>query len=261
MSCDRNALVMMAATAIVLLASDRSCAQDDKWGTIKGQVVWGGDKIPPRKVIKLAGNQAVCVANPTYNPCDGTVLDEDLLINEKTKGIKNAFVWLINDPKTPLPIHPALKNFPKEIVIDQPACMFFPRALAMREGQVFVVKNTSQDQHNIRWIGDDQGGNVTIKAGGKVEIKDLKAQRLPLLLECNLHGWMKGRLAVLDHPYFAITDDNGNFEIKNAPAGNFKIMIYHEVFAYRLGFESKYGEQITIKSGVNDMGKLPAGGK
>jgi hypothetical protein len=252
----------MAAGAILLLAASRSEAQDDKWGTIKGQVVWGGDKIPPRKAIKVNIDQAHCLlANPTANPCDGTILDEVLLINDKNKGIKNTYVWIINDPKNPLPIHPMMKDFPKEVVIDQPACMFFPRALAMREGQVFVVKNTAPVQHNIRWIGDgenNQGGNVTIKTGGRAEVKDLKAQRLPLLLECNIHGWMKGRLAVFNHPYYAITDADGKFEIKNAPVGTYNIMIYHEDIGYRVG---KMGEPITIKSGVNDMGKLATGGK
>jgi hypothetical protein len=122
-----------------------------------------------------------------------------------------------------------------------------------------VVKNTATIQHNIRWIGDgdnNQGGNVTIKPGGMAEIKDLKPQRLPLLLECNIHGWMKGRLAVFNHPYYAITDDDGNFEIKNAPVGNWNIMFYHEEFGYRVG---KMGEPITIKGGINDMGNLPMG--
>jgi hypothetical protein len=258
-----TALAMLAAAPALLLASGRSEAQDGKWGTIKGQVVWGGANIPPRKAIKVTVDQAHCLLkNPTADPCNGTILDEALLINEKTKGLKNVFVWLINDPKNPLPINPKLKDVPKSpVIVDQPACMFFPRALAIREGQVFEVVNTAPVQHNIRWIGDgnvNQGGNVTIKPGGKAEIKDLKAQRLPLPLECNIHGWMKGRLAVFDHPYFAITDENGNFEIKDAPVGNFNIMIYHEDIGYRVG---KMGEPINIKGGVNDMGKLPMGGK
>jgi hypothetical protein len=251
---------MLVAVAILLVVSDRATAQGDKWGTIKGQVVFGGDKIPPRKEIKVTVDQNHCLgANKTANLKEGTILDEAVLVNPKNKGLKNVMVWLINDPKNALPIHPALMKFPKEIVLDQPACMFFPRALAMREGQMLVVKNTAPVQHNIRWIGDgenNQGGNVTIKPGGMAEVKDLKPQRLPLLLECNIHGWMKGRLGVFNHPYYAITDDDGNFEIVNAPAGTWNIMIYHEEFGYRVG---KNGEPITVKGGVNDMGKLPMG--
>jgi hypothetical protein len=257
-------LVMLtAAPALLLLACGRGDAQDGKWGTIKGQVVWGGKAIPARKEILVAADKAHCLLkNPTADPCKGTILEEVLLINEKTKGILNAFVWLLNDVKNPLPIHPNLKKLPQNpMTIDQPACMFSPRAVAMREGQVFEVKNSAPVPHNILWTGDgvnNQGGNVLIKPGGKLEIKNLKAQFLPLSLSCSLHGWMRGRLAVFDHPYFAITDENGNFEIKDAPVGNLTIMIYHEDIGYRVG---KMGEPINIKGGVNDMGKLPMGGK
>lgn len=247
------ALAALAASA-ALLVSGRSEAQQ-KWGDIKGKVVWGGKEIPPEERIKVTVDQAHClVANPTADPCNGTILDEKLLINPKNRGIKNVYVWLINDPKNPLPINAAVDKFPKEVVVDQPACAFFPRALALREGQKFIVKNSAPVQHNIRWIGDgvnNQGGNVTIKPGGKAEIDNLRAQRLPLLLECNIHGWMKGRLAVFDHPYFAITDADGNFEIKGAPAGNYHIMYYHEDLGY--GGGTKSGAPINIQPGMNNI--------
>jgi hypothetical protein len=250
-----TAFLLLAAAAILLAAPDTLYAQ----ATIKGKVVWGGKDIPKQKTIKVTVDQAHCLtANLTANACDGTILDEALLINPKNKGIKNVYVWLMDDEKNPLP-KAANDKFPNVVDLDQPACMFFPRALAIREGQTLVVKNTAPVQHNIRWIGDgvnNQGGNVTIKPGGKAEVKDLKAQRLPLLLECNIHGWMKGRLAVFNHPYYAITDADGNFEIKNAPVGNFNIMIYHEDQGYRVG---KMGEQIAIKAGANDIGEKTMG--
>jgi hypothetical protein len=253
---------VMAAAGLLLTAAERSDAQE-KWSTIKGQIVWGGDKIPDRKTIDVKVDPAHCLsANPTADKAKGTILDEALLINTKNKGLKNVFVWLVSD--NPIPIHPALMKFPPTVEIDQPDCMFFPRAIGMREGQVFKVKNSAPVQHNIRWIGDgvnNQGGNVTLKQGDSAEVKDLKAQRLPLPLECNIHGWMKGRLGVFAHPYFAITDENGNFEIPNAPVGEFRVMIYHEEIGYRGGAKNKNGEPITIKGKVTDLGTLQMGGK
>jgi hypothetical protein len=253
-----HVLVRMAAVAILLLPV---CYRADaQWGDLKGQVVFGGDKIPARAEIPVNVDKDHCLsANKTANLKTGTILDEVVLINPKNKGIRNVFVWLMNDPDKPLPIHPNLVKFPAEVVIDQPACMFFPRALAMREGQVFVVKNSSPVPHNINWTTDptiQPGGNVVIKPGGQHEIKNLKAQFLPVSLACNLHGWMKGRLAVFNHPYFAITDADGNFEIKNAPVGKWNMMILHEEFGYRV---AKKGEPIELKAGVNDLGKLPMG--
>jgi hypothetical protein len=255
-------IALFTVSAITLLASGRSDAQDDsKWATIKGKVVWGGDKLPETKWITVTVDQGHCLsANKTAK--DGKILDEALLVNPKNKGLKNVFVYIAEQPGKEIPIHPDLKKIPKEVNIDQPACAFFPRALALREGQVFVVNNTATVQHNIRWIGDgtnNQGGNVTIKPGDKAEVKDLKAQRLPLPLECNIHGWMKGRLGVFNHPYYAITDEDGNFEIKLAPVGTYKLMVYHEEIGYRGGAKNKLGEEHTIKAGVTDLGELKMG--
>jgi hypothetical protein len=255
----------LSLAAILLITGGRTEAQGNAWGNIKGRVVWGGKELPPPAEIKVTVDQGHCLtANPTADKDKGTILDQRFVINKANKGLKNVFVYFLADPGTKIPIHPSLQKFAGEVVVDQPDCMFFPRALAIREGQNFVVKNTAPVQHNIRWIGDptagNEGGNVTIKPGDRHEVKDLKAQRLPLSLECNIHGWMKGRLGVFNHPYFAITDDNGNFEIKDAPAGMHKLMIYHEEIGYRLGIKGKSGEDVTVKAGgTTDMGQLPMG--
>jgi hypothetical protein len=255
------AIALLAVSALLLLVSGGTAAQGQQWATIKGRVVWGGDQIPEAKWITVTVDQAHCLgANKTAK--DGKILDEGLLVNPKNKGLKNVFVYIAEQPGKEIPIHPDLKNFPKEVKIDQPACSFMPRALALREGQVFMVTNSASVQHNIRWIGDgvnNQGGNVTIKPGDKAEVKDLKAQRLPLPLECNIHGWMKGRLGVFNHPYYAITDDDGNFEIKLAPTGTYKLMVYHEEIGYRGGAKNKNGEEHTIKAPVTDLGELKMG--
>jgi hypothetical protein len=256
------AVVLFTVSAVLLLACDRSEAQKDQWGNIKGKIVWGGEKLPEPVWITPTVNADHCLqANKTAK--DGKILDESKLVNKDNKGLKNVFVYILVTGDEQIPIHPKLKEVSKQPVsIDQPACAFFPRALALREGQVFEVKNTAPVMHNIRWIGDgtnNQGGNVTIKPGDKAEVKDLKAQKLPLPLECNIHGWMKGRLLVCNHPYFAITDENGDFEIKDVPVGNYKFMIYHEDIGYRLGAKGKNGEEKTIKAGDNDWGKLEMG--
>ncbi|MCI0381190.1 MAG: hypothetical protein L0215_26695 [Gemmataceae bacterium] len=118
-------------------------AQDNRWSVIKGRIVWGGAEIPKRMEI------AAVDGNPDKKFClkDGPVLDEKWVIHEKNKGIRWTIVWLANaDPKdkTPLPIHPSLQKIePKEVVMDQPVCTFIPHAIALREGQVLVAKNSA----------------------------------------------------------------------------------------------------------------------
>jgi hypothetical protein len=63
---------------------------------------------------------------------------------------------------------------------------------------------------------------------------------------------MSGQVRIFDHPYYALTDENGNFEITNAPAGQFRIVFWHET-GVRGGKEGRFGEPIAIKGPVMQM--------
>ncbi len=231
-------------------------AQAGEWGDVKGAIVWGGDKAPPRPPIDLKVNpdKMVCLKN-------GPILDETWIVNPKNMGLKNVIVWLApNDKEAKIPIHPDLKELKvKKIEIDQPTCMFIPHAMALREGQSLVAKNTSGIAHNYKWSGHpdvNPGGNVLLPPNATKEISDLKADRFPISVECNIHPWMKGWVRVFDHPYYAVTDADGKFEFKNAPAGAWRFMAWHEE-GFLGGKEGRKGQPITIKAGeTTDLGKV-----
>jgi hypothetical protein len=227
----------------------------DSWGTIKGTIFWAGDKIPEPRELKVDKDQNHCLAK-------GPIKDEDLVVNAKNKGVRWVFIWLapLEEGKE-LPIHPSLKDIKeKQVAFDQPQCMYVPRAFAIREGQELVAKNSSPIVHNVKWTGHpdfNEGGNVIIQAGKEHVIKGLRAQKFPLQIECNIHPWMRSRVAVFTHPYFAITNEDGNFEIKNAPAGKFRLFIWQESIGWRGGAAGRNGMEINIKAGATtDLGKL-----
>jgi hypothetical protein len=137
--------------------------------------------------------------------------------------------------------------------------MFVPHVLGLREGQDLVAKNSAPVAHNIHWTGHpfkNPGGNVIVPAEKQHIIKDLKEQKLPVNIACDIHPWMKGYVGVFNHPYFAVTDADGKFEIKLAPAGKCRLMVWQEAIGYRNGEKGKDGEAITIKGGTTDLGKL-----
>jgi hypothetical protein len=185
--------------------------------------------------------------------------DETWVVNKDNKGIKNVFVWLVDAEKKSLPINPDLKEIKvKQVEVDQPACHFIPHALALREGQVLLVKNSAPFAHNFKYSGNpeipDNNGNPLIPPGGEVKLK-LKADRLPIKIECSIHPWMSGWVRVYDHPYYAVTDENGAFEIKDAPPGNWRIMIWHGSAGWKDGAKGRNGDPVEIKSGaVTDLG-------
>jgi hypothetical protein len=231
--------LLWSALAAALAVVFAGAARADDWGTVKGQVTWGGKALP-------AAAKVDTTKEPKCAKC--AVVDEEFVVG-KDGGVKNVFVWLQKGDKfeAKLPIHPDLKEIKvKEVVMDQPCCKFEPRALAMREGQKLIGKNSSEDiAHNMKWAGgdDNPGDNKLIPAGGKIEI-ELVASKRPVLVECNIHPWMSAKVRVFSHPYFAVTDADGKFVIKNAPAGKYNLVMWQEGVGWVNG--GKNGQEIDI---------------
>lgn len=212
------------STVVALLAAIPAFGQS--WGNIKGQVVWGESSLPDAVKISVTGqDQAHCLAK-------GALIKDELVVDSKSKGVKNVMVWLApTSADGKLPINPKHAAVPKEkVVIDQPNCLFEPRITMMRAGQTLLVKNSAEITHNTRISGSaDVNGTINLNIPPKATIeKQPKAEKRPMLLACDIHGWMGGRIAVFDHPYFALSDKDGNFEIKDAPAGDYIIFVQHE---------------------------------
>jgi len=246
---------LLCGVVALLVVAPRAFAEG--WGTVKGQAVFKGDKVPAAEQLKITRDEAACLKN-------GPIFAEKYVINPKNKGVKWVVVWLAKDDggkadfDAELPIHPALKEFKdKSVSMDQPCCRFEPHVVVLRKGQEFIGKNSSAIQHNMN-IQGFKGPNVNqlLVAGGKMTVaaNKWKPHYLPVSVSCNIHPWMTARIFCFDHPYFAITDADGNFEIKNAPAGNYRLIALHESGWVTGG---KNGKLITIKAGgTTDVGPL-----
>jgi hypothetical protein len=235
----------LGAGVLLLGAAAAQPATPAGWGTIKGQVVWGGDSAPERVKLKVDKDQDACLKK-------GDLLSDELVVDPKTKGVQWVFVWLVDakNPKGKLPIHPSLKAIKeKEVVMDQPCCMFEPHAIGLRQGQVLVGKNSSTISHNMNVVGGAKNPNTNpiIPAGAQAKIPGWVAAPTPVSISCSIHPWMKGWVRVFDHPYFALTNAKGEFEIKDAPAGTWNLVVWQEKTGWGPGL--KNGTPITIKAG------------
>jgi hypothetical protein len=244
--------VLLGTIGLFFAIAPAAAGKDDgAWGTIKGQVVLDADAVPDPKTLNIDKDQNHCLSK-------GPILSEVLVVNKKNKGVRWVFVWLepeAGDP--PLKVHPNLMAIKvKQVEVDQPCCQFIPHALALREGQVLVAKNSAPIAHNINWTGGSKnpGDNVIIQPGGSVNIGNLVADKYPVKFQCNIHAWMGGWVRVFDHPYFALTDENGKFEIKQAPAGTYRVRGWQEGVGY---VPDRKGIAITIKGNeVTDTGDI-----
>jgi hypothetical protein len=209
--------------------------------------------LPKVEYVKVNRDKACC---PAKLPSQRYVVDS------KTKGVRWALVWLKPaNPDKALPIHPLLAPVSsRDVTIDQPRCMFEPRVVGVRQGQKLVVWNSARIAHAVNLQGGVLGPNWSriLPPGGKVEVTDLKARRLPIIVSCHIHPWMRAYVGVFDHPYFAVTNEKGEFEIKNAPLGKVRLGIWHPEKGWVVQEGKKSGKEgipITIK-GVTNVGKV-----
>jgi plastocyanin len=235
--------VVFAALAILATAP---AARADGWGSVKGQVIWDGVPPVPEK-LKVDKDQGECEKH-------GPLMSQKYVVDPTTKGVRWVAVWLV-DPKNStkaLQTAPALKEIKeKKISLDQPTCQFEPHLMFLRQGQSLSVKNTAKMPHNIKIDGGNTNPNLNqIVAPGSilpVGASGFKASMTPVSLSCTIHGWMKGYLIVVNHPYYAVTDAQGNFEIKDAPAGTWNLVVWQEEKGWLNG--DKKGKPVEIKDG------------
>ena len=244
------ALTLLAGLATLPGGRSASAADNDqKWGTVKGQITVAGNA-PKPEMIDVNKDKDHCLSK-------GPLFKEEWVVNPKNKGVRWVLVWLTPEKgaNAKLPIHPDLEKFKPEVSMDQPCCQFVPHCLGMRSGQKLVMHNSAEVSHNVHWTGNPRmtsGGNVVIPKKKSYTINNISHSDkafLPIVnIQCDFHTWMRGRVGVFDHPYFAVTDKDGNFEIKNAPAGKWRLKILHDS-GWLGGRNGRDGQPVTVKGG------------
>jgi len=226
------------------------------WVALSGRVVFPQERdIRP---VELVQRGAVKDADFFGQPIVG-----DVLINPRTRGIANAVVWLrpdSDDRKAAFPadqIHPKLAvGKPQDHPVFASPGGFTPRVVAARAGDRVVFGNETPIAFNVKydrldWNVPPMGGetgefNILLIRGMTHATKALPALRSCDVVQDSIHPWVRGYVWAFDHPYFVVTDEHGNFSIPNAPAGTWRLMVWHEKGGYRGGIPGKLGERITI---------------
>jgi hypothetical protein len=206
-------------------AESPSSAGAEGYGNLLGQVTLEGAAPEPRKLI-AAGDQsvkdpAVCAAVD--------LLDEKLMVDPASNGIANVVVYL---DKPPASIKPELRDVPTDpVFFDQKGCRFFPRVLAFRAGQPLLVISDDDVPHNTHTKPNrNPAFNQTISPKDRKGVPCLykKAEAAPIGVTCDFHTWMRAYHFPVDHPYFAVTDQQGRFRIAGLPAGKHNLNVWQE---------------------------------
>lgn len=226
--------------------------------TITGVVEYDGEP-PPRAELESIFQHAdrpVCV--------QGDVRDQTWMVQDGK--VANVVVFL-RPPKGFYFKKPeeSEKSWADEVVVDQPYCQFIPHVVVLypqyreggqlvRTGQVLKVLNSAPIGHNIKVAGSSDSNpasGATLSARSGVYVFDkIVVDRRELTMNCDVHKWMTGYALTFDHPYAAVTNEKGEYTIKNVPAGvELTLRGWHE--ALKPGFDPAVdgGTKIRLTAG------------
>jgi len=216
-----KSIFLFAPAALMVLASAVAVAENNE-GTIFGTVrlVGPAPSIPmiqPQADLDVCGSEA----RPTQSLSLGT-----------NQGVRNVIVYLAGYTQAG-----ASHGTNDAIILDQRGCEFVPRIQIARSGAPLILRNSDPVLHVVRIdsMSSTNGQHTLLKAAtpyaGFEKIYHLANFREPTLLQVtsgNGQEWMAAYIAVLPHPWAALTDENGRFTLRNVPAGAQKIYAWHE---------------------------------
>ena len=201
----------ISAQAIALLIALAVWCGDAAAGSIRGSVLYTGPAPAPRK-IDVTIDQYVC----------GTDKDPGDLIVSAKKGVKNAVVWIDNPP--PDRAKPAPGKNPQ---VDQQGCVFVPRVTVVQAGGTVDFLNSDRLLHNIHATPKlNVSFNRTQPKGRTIPVAFAKPEIVRIT--CDLHSWMIAWVVVAAHPFYAMTDGDGQFAFDDLPPGIYHLSIWHE---------------------------------
>ena len=248
---------MLTVMALGLIAA--APALGEETGDLKIRFEYGGPAVVPADVN----------VNKDVEFCGKTKLkNEKLLINSENKGIKNVIVYVYTGRGGSKLPKMELENKTHTLANDK--CRFDPHILIAVKGDTLKVTNPDAVGHNANLnFFNNKADNFTIPAGDSKSVMLVEDEPAPIPVDCNIHPWMKSYIVVLDHPFAAVSDENGDLIIKGLPVGDELVFrAYHE--AGKIAELTVDGEEtewkrsrfeVEIKPGLNDLGTvvLPAG--
>src|SRR5438874_12270524 len=200
----RYVLVLCAASSVIVAAVPAGA------GVIRGVVVFTG--AVEQKKLPVTIDQYICGKEKHA---------EDLLVGAQ-RGVRNAVVWLQRPP--PGAHWP---NAPVKAEMDQKACSFVPRVVLVPVGGTVEFLNSDRLLHNLHSASNENATfNRTQPRGRVIPVTFSKPEIVQV--NCDLHSWMRAWVVVADHPFYALSNDAGEFVLPNVPSGKYVLQVWQE---------------------------------
>jgi len=203
----------------------------------------GGAKVDPATAADIKGSVTVDGPVPENFPikmnadpvCARQVstpqMMETYVVGSDGKTLGNVFVYVkdgLGDLKFDPPTTPAK--------VDQKDCRYHPHVFGLQVGQPLEIVNSDPTLHNIHAVAKN---NREFNNGQPLQnmktTHTFTAPEVMVPFKCDVHGWMNAYVGVVNHPFFAVTDATGSFNLKSLPPGTYTIEAWHE----RLGTQTQ----------------------
>ena len=184
-------------------------------GSIKGTVKWQGAQ-PHLVSSEINKDNQIC------DPLGQKRRDLERLLISPSGGVANTIVYLRNITKGKAMDLPAQRRF-----LDQKNCRYEPHILLVPAQATLTVRDSDPLLHTVQMSGNADYNLPFVREGQ--EITRPMTREGVVSLRCNAgHVWMNGEMIVARHPYYAVTDEDGNFELTDVPPGDYEIVAWHE---------------------------------
>lgn len=202
-------------------------------GTLVGTVTVTG-AVAPRAPLPTSA-EAWCAGHS-----GGSVPDESLRVTDGR--LAGAVVWLADE--LPQWIFPERSD---AVVLDQVGCRYVPHVLALQLGQTLEVRNGDEVMHNVNCKARrNSRSNVAMTAGSAPRTFEFRRAEVAVPFVCDVHPWMSAHVAVVPHPLFAVTGEDGAFRIAGIPEGRHAFEIWHErLGTKRIEVEVRAGAEVA----------------
>jgi hypothetical protein len=125
-------------------------------------------------------------------------------------------------------------------------CQIQPYVSAVMTGQEVVFANVDSVLHKIRLAPmNNPAVNFSLPIGKRGQVLKFSKPEISMQITCDIHPWEFAYLSVLEQPFFAVTDTNGDFVIPNVPAGKYKVRALHRIAQNT----NAIVREVTVRSG------------